>query len=301
MLTRRRFLAISAACAASPAALRAQTQPFVWTGVALGARASLRLTHPEAPAIAARVAAEIDRLEGVFSLYRTDSALMELNRSGRLDAPPFELLECLSLAGSVHRASGGLFDPTVQPLWAAYAEAAVQGRLPDAATRDAARRLTGWDRLRIAPDHLRMDPGMGLTLNGIAQGYIADRVATMLQADGLTDILIDTGELRALGGRADGDAWPVRLAQGGAVALRGRALATSAPLGTTFDAAGHVGHILNPLTGFAAAAQWRGVSISAPSAALADALSTAACLMEGAASVQALCARFADVRLEALV
>ncbi|MFD1810237.1 FAD:protein FMN transferase [Gemmobacter lanyuensis] len=58
-------------------------------------------------------------------------------------------------------------------------------------------------------------------------------------------------------------------------------MATSAPLGTTFDAAGRVGHILNPLTGLAGAAQWRGVSISAPSAALADALSTAACLMEG--------------------
>ena len=54
--------------------------------------------------------AEIDRLESILSLYRADSALSKLNRTGRLDNPPFELLDCLSQAGAVHRASGGAFD-----------------------------------------------------------------------------------------------------------------------------------------------------------------------------------------------
>ena len=59
------------------------------------------------------------------------------------------------------------------------------------------------------------------------------------------------------------------------------ALATSAPLGTTFDGAGQDGHILAPLTGAPVRSPWRSVSITAPSAGLADALTTAACLQPG--------------------
>lgn len=298
MLSRRRFLAISAALCL-PGAARAQ-DIYTATGQAIGARVTLRLSHPDAPAIAARAMAEIARLEQVFSLYRTESALMRLNASGTLEAPPFELLECLTLAGAVHRASAGLFDPTVQPLWALYAETAVQGRLPTEDEREAALALTGWPRLRLGPDRIVLDPGMALTLNGIAQGYIADRVAMLLEAEGLGDILIDTGEFRALGGDPRGGGWPVQLAQGGEVNLRSRALATSSPLGTTFDAAGRLGHILDPRTGKPAVPVWQAVSISAPSAALADALSTAACLMEVKAAVESLCQGFADTRPESL-
>lgn len=293
-LTRRRFLAISAVAASLPGALSAAPAPRHWVGQALGARASIRLDHPDAEAVTARCLAEIGRLEDILSLYRADSALSRLNRTGRLDAPPFELLDCLSMAGSVHRASGGLFDVTVQPLWALWAEAAVQGRRPAPGERDAALSRTGWDRVSLSSEAVTLQPGMALTLNGIGQGYVADRVAALLQAEGLTDILIDTGEMRALGGRP----WPVRIPHGGEVPLSARALATSAPRGTCFDAPGRDGHILDPRTGGPAVSPWAEISISAPSAALADALSTAACLTQDRAELTALLAPFSAARLE---
>ncbi|SIQ63407.1 thiamine biosynthesis lipoprotein [Paracoccus thiocyanatus] len=297
-LSRRRFLTITAAVALAPASLRAQPVRH-WTGQALGARASIRIDHPEAVAITARCLAEIDRLEGILSLYRADSALSRLNRDGALAAPPFELLDCLAQAGAVHRASGGLFDPTVQPLWALWAEAAAAGRRPTADERRAALARTGWDRVRLDAARITLEPGMALTLNGIGQGYVADRVAAALEAEGLDDILIDTGELRALGARPDGTDWPVHLAQGGAVGLRGRALATSAPLGTSFDGAGRDGHILDPLSGAPVVSPWRAISVSAPSAALADALSTAGCLAADRPALDRLLAGFTAARLEA--
>src|SRR5690606_10429315 len=101
----------------------------------------------------------------------------------------------------------------------------------------------------------------------------------------LTDILIDTGDLRALGGRPEGGDWPVRLPSGGVRPLRQAALATSAPLGTTFDQSGRDGHILDPLTGAPVRSPWRSVSIAAPSAGIADALATAACLQAGRAEI----------------
>lgn len=301
MLTRRRLIAISAAMAASSWAGMAQARPAtrLWTGQALGARASIRLDHPQAEAVAARVFAEIDRLENILSLYRADSALSRLNRESRLDAPPFELLECLSIAGSVHSASGGCFDPTVQPLWSLWAEAASAGKWPSDAAIVQARRNIGWEKVELNPATITLEPGMSLTLNGIGQGYVADRVAALLEAEGLNDILIDTGEFRALGGQPEGGDWPMRLEAGTRLDLRQRALATSSPLGTTFDQAGHDGHILDPETGLPIRAVWRSVSISAPSAALADALSTASCLMPDRASIDRLAGQFLDARCEA--
>ena len=299
-ITRRRLIAISAAMAFLPAAARAATgSARLWTGQALGARASIRLDHPDGAAIAARVMAEIDRLEDILSLYRPESALARLNRDGHLAAPPFELLDCLSLAGAVHRASGGRFDPTVQPLWALWAEAAAQGWRPDEKAVGKSLAKTGWSKVELDAAAITLRPGMALTLNGIGQGYVADRVAALLEAEGLADILIDTGELRALGGNPNGGEWPVRLETGERLALRQRALATSAPLGTTFDQMGQDGHILDPATGRPAPAEWRAVSISAPSAAIADALATAACLMPDRAAILAMTGHFAGARLEA--
>lgn len=299
MTNRRRFLMIAAAALATGGASRTG-DAFVWHGNALGARATIRLTHPDAAAITARAAVEIDRLENVFSLYRAGSALSRLNAAGALEAPPFELLECLSLCGTVHAATKGRFDPTVQRLWQAHATAAVENRPLGAAERSAALALTGWSGVALSESAVTLRPGMALTLNGIAQGYIADRIAALLAAEGLTDILIDTGELRALGTQPDGAAWPVTLSPSGRkIGLSARALATSAPLGTVLDAAGKVGHIIDPATGTTAPATWQAVSISAPSAALADALSTAACLMPSRTTIEAALNRFPETRLEA--
>ena len=104
--------------------------------------------------------------------------------------------------------------------------------------------------------------------------------------------------LRTLTGRPGGGDWPVLLEAGGRLALRQRAVASSAPLGTTSDDGGTNGHILDPATGMPAAVQWRSVSVSAPSAAVADALATAACLMPDVASIEALVDRFAGACLE---
>jgi FAD:protein FMN transferase len=290
--TRRRFLTISAALALT--GLPARAAPLRHTGTAMGAAAAIILDHPQADRIAARTFAEVARLEDIFSLHRPGSALCRLNAAGQLDAPPFELLDCLSLASAVHAVTGGAFDPTVQPLWSAAAAAITRGEGPDPAPLLP---LVGWDGVTADSDRITLArPGMALTLNGIAQGYVADRVTALLAAEGLTDILIDMGEIAALGGDPRGGDWQARIATGPAITLRDRALATSAPRGTVLDPAGRHGHILDPRTGQPAAAGWALVSVTASRAALADALSTAFCLMDRPA-IDAALARLPDASL----
>lgn len=298
VFNRRRFLSITAAMMAAGTTMRAGTVSglTVWRGVALGSGAQIALAHPEADAIIGRARAEIARLEGIFSLYSSGSTLSSLNREGTLTAPPFELLECLSIANAVHGATGGRFDPTIQPLWAAYAEAAVQGVAPQGIEALP----VGWEQVRFSEAAITLAPGMAITLNGIAQGYIADRVAAMLRAEGLENVLIDTGEIHAMGDAPARSGWPVQTPDG-EVVLRNRAVATSSPRGTVLDAKGVIGHILDPRSRQPAAPIWQSVTISAPSAALADALSTAACLAGTKNEILADLSQFAQARLDSAV
>lgn len=290
--TRRRFLSISAAAIALPGAAMALTQTARWSGVALGAPASVTLvgiSAIDARPVFARLEAELARLERIFSLYRPDSALVRLNHTGHLAAPPPELLGVLTLADRIHGATEGVFDPTVQPLWNALANGG------DVA---AARHSVGWKGLRFDAQEVRFTrPGMALTLNGIAQGEITDRIAALLGGQGFGDILVDIGEIVARGHRPDGTPWQAGIATPQSdiierVTLSDRALATSAPTGTRLT--GDQGHILGP-QGQAPCHSL--VSLSAPSAALADGLSTALCLLDGP-SAQAAVARFAGAKIE---
>ncbi|PWC39422.1 FAD:protein FMN transferase [Azospirillum sp. TSO35-2] len=291
--SRRRFLAIGAAAAGLsllPAALRADGVPLrTWRGVALGADASLTIAHPD-PAEADRLIAlsleEVARLERVFSLYQADSALRRLNRDGALDGPPTDLVRLLAETVAVAHATGGAFDPTVQPLWQLYAghfdRPGADPAGPPAAAVRAARELVDVRALRVDPERIGFARrGMAVTLNGIAQGYITDRVAERLKAEGMGRVLVDMGELRALGHHPSGRPWTVGLTDPTApertaetVGLADRALATSGGYGTQFDPAGRFTHLFDPASG-ACAAQWLAVTVEAADATTADALSTA--------------------------
>lgn len=270
-LTRRRFLTISAAALAAPAG----AAPLRWQGYAMGAEVSVTLDAPKAQAKPAleQLKHLLVRLESLFSLYDPNSTLSRLNRHGRLVKPDPEFVEILDLAGQVHTATDGVFDPTVQPLWQAVA----RGKDPT-----VARALIGWSRVRISPDQITLAPGQALTLNGIAQGFATDRARRILRQSGLTRTLINIGEFAALGG-------PFRLGvedpKFGLVATRklsNRAIATSSP--AAMQLAPDQSHILHPR----AAPRWSTVSVEAESAAIADAASTAFCLMSEARISDAL-------------
>jgi len=303
-VTRRRFLAISAAACVAPSAALGARPKAKWQGVALGAPASIQLSGlsaAEAAPVFEAAEAEILRLERLFSLYLPDSELSRLNRTGALSNPAPEMLELLSLSGAIHRATAGAFDPSVQPLWLAYA--AVEWGAPEPAKLQAARRAVGWEGVKLSTASVEfLRPGMALTLNGIAQGYIADRVADLLRNAGLRDVLVDMGEISAHGMRPDGTSWRVGISAPDGqllreIALTDRALATSAPQGTLLGGVGD-GHILDPRAG-APADLWRVSSGSADRAAVADGLSTAFCLMSRAEVDLALRA-FSNARVELL-
>lgn len=291
-LTRRRFIAISAAAAGGAALGRPASAASLhtWRGVALGAAASIRLAHPddaEARRLIDACVAEITRLERIFSLYDDRSALVRLNADGRLELPPLELVELLARAAAVSAATDGAFDATVQPLWRRYADHfAVAEADPAGPDLRHVLTLVDWRGVRVAPAEISFDrPGMAVTLNGIAQGYVTDVIAGLLHREGMTRVLVDLGELRALGTHPDGHPWRVGLADPAdpaRIALRtplsDMALATSGGYGTRFEPSGRYNHLMDPRSGRCAPAN-RSVSVIAKDATTADAASTALSLL----------------------
>ena len=186
--------------------------------------------------------------------------------------------------------TGGAFDVTVQPFWRVYADhfarRGADPKGPPEAALQAARRVVDYRGLGVGSRRVAFDrPGMAVTLNGIAQGYITDRVAELLRANGLDNVLVDLGEMRGVGLRPGGTPWrvgirdPRRAGQTvRTVELADGAIATSGGYGTTFDQTGHSNHLFDPGTGHCAD-RYLSVSVTAPLATTADALSTAFSLM----------------------
>lgn len=285
--TRRRVLRILGAAVALPAAvlglrgLVPSAPPVVWQGQALGALSGLTLWHPD-PRVARRalvwVQAEIARLEDIFSLHRPGSQIARLNADGRLDRPAPDLTRVIDIAQQMAQASGGAFDPTIQPLWLARAQTP-----DDPRAIAAARGLVDHTALTLGRGQVRLGrPGMALTLDGIAQGWITDRIADLLRDAGFDHAMVQLGETRALGGNPDGTPFDVHLVDPMAPWRTDRVLPLAdAALAVSGGYAGAT--VIDPATGQGADAL-RDVAVVAPRAVWADALSTAILVAgEGAA------------------
>ncbi len=276
-LTRRRFLKISAAAGAGLSLSGAGPEHTTWSGSALGADAQMIFANcktDEAEVAIAACRAEIVRLERIFSLYDGSSEITRLNHTGVIAAPSADFLQLMQLARWFAKQTCGAFDCTVQPLWKHLVDHYRDDPhrpAPPPQPLDEVLRTVGYRELRITPDEIALPPGGSVTLNGIAQGYITDRIAGLLEDMDWRDVLVGLGEFRALRGRA----WPVRIA-GSRVhtSVSGQSVATSAGSGTPLNMAGDRHHLIDPRTGINRN-HFKAVTVVAQHAVTADALSTA--------------------------
>jgi thiamine biosynthesis lipoprotein len=282
--SRRRFLQLVAATSAAGllGARKGVAAPetHVWKGSALGADATITLggiEEPRAAAVLRESLGEISRLESLFSLYREDSALSQLNRYGSLENPADDFVELLNAAKKISIATAGAFDPTVQPLWQLYTSGGF-------GTDDiaAAKSLVDFRSVEWDEQHVRFArPGMAMTLNGIAQGFITDRIADRLRSNGLTSVLVNLGEYRAIGAHPELRPWQVgiqdpNIANGlvEIIDLEDESVATSGAYGGRIGPDGSANHLFDPRSG-QSADRYLSVSVIHPSATIADGLSTA--------------------------
>lgn len=275
------------------AALWASTKPraktFRRSGIAFDTVMTLTIISDDAgQARSAFDAAfvEIRRLEAVVGLSTDGSQIQVLNRTGCLRKPDPSLIEILQTCTKVHSASDGAFDVTVQPLWLLYDGFAKQGLWPgrDEIARTA--RLVDQAAVRISEAEVSFTkPGMGVTLNSLTHGYAADRVAGVFARHGIARAFIDTGELEARGRPDASRPWTAGIRHprnpqafiAAAPVTRG-CMATAGDYAYFWSPDFSRNHILDPRTA-ASPQSFASVSVIAACGLLADALSTAVCVV----------------------
>ena len=288
-LSRRRFIchgmgAWAAAQLPSLHARDANLTPVEATRHALGARVHIQVLAPDtelAHSAIGEAFAAIEAVEQRMSLYRPNSEISRLNRHGKLRSPSASLRRVLQTATRLARRSEGAFDITIQPLWDLYHQAKQSNTPPSRAERDEALDRVDWNTLRLEEEQVTLTrPGSAITLNGIAQGVAADQAQAALRRSGIEHAIVDCGELAPLGRKAENHPWQVGIqhprdpdAFAALIPMTDRCLATSGDYETRFSDDFTLHHILDPRTG-QSPPQLASVTVAAPTATLADALST---------------------------
>ena len=239
---------------------------------------------------------EMDRLIGLFNRYDEASAISCLNQESVLSGAPPEVCRVLEEALRFHRLSHGAFDVSVKPLVDLFRGCPIDQEPSDPPHREllAAMSLVGSQQIELSDRDIRFRrPGMGITLDGIAKGYIVDQMAAVLDRQAVNNYLINAGgDIRTSGTKERGQPWTIAVQDPD---KRGRfpdvirvgngAVATSGSYEIYFDRDRSFHHIVNSKTGRSPA---RSVSVSviAPTAIVADALATSVFVMDPTESVR---------------
>lgn len=229
---------------------------------------------------------EMERLERLLSYSDPGSEVAAINRAaggGPVPVSP-ETAEVVREALACGSLSGGAFDPTIAPLLELWGFHGGDHRVPGAAEIEEARAAVDYRRVEIEGHSVHLPrAGMALDLGGIAKGYIIDRGMDLLTRSGFSHALINAGgDVGIAGPKADGSPWRVGIRhprEGDLIAVipldRRGAVVTSGDYERFFEADGvRYHHILDPGTGSPARALVS-VTVVAPTAVQADALSTA--------------------------
>lgn len=255
---------------------------------------------------------EIDRLEQQLSIYRTDSELSYINQQATTKVCYVEtrLFELLTLAQKLHEETEGAFDCGIGKLIAAWGFFKGPAKVPTPDELKTAMAESGMRLLKLLPEAQSIrffHPGLQLNLGSIGKGYAIDRAIETLRTQANIQAALLTGGFSSIYGlglpHVGSRGWMTTIQHPFVtdakrplvnVYLKDQAIGTSA---ATFKNLIHegkkLGHILDPRTGWPASGI-SSASIIAPTAALADALSTAF-YIQGIDFAKSYCQKHPDV------
>lgn len=235
----------------------------------------------------------LESIENSMSTYRPDSELMSLNAAPvntwiNLSAP---LYEVLMISQSVSELSAGAFDITAAPLvnlWGFGAKARAEGTIPSATEITLARTNVGYENLLLAENYsVYKKQAIELDLSAVAKGYAVDKIAELLDAQGINNYLVEIGgELRSKGRNVQGELWHIAIEAPQSINMTPQiqriididniSVASSGDYRNFFEVDGQeYSHTIDPRTGRPINHNLVSVTVLSDTTALADALATA--------------------------
>ncbi len=233
---------------------------------------------------------EVSRLENLLSVTKPDSDVAKANQSGGIPVPlSNETASLLQTAKNLSRETNGLFDITVYPAVKAWGFTKEENRVPNADELKALLPLINSNAITLDNNTVTLPKGMEMDLGGIAKGYTADSVATLLEQKGCTGgILSFGGNVKTIGTKPDASLFQVAVQDPnntgsilGTLSVSGNtAVVTSGDSQRYFEKDGvKYHHILDPRTAAPAKSDLSSVTVVCSSATRADAFATALYVM----------------------
>lgn len=194
-------------------------------------------------------------------------------------------------AVSAAHETDGAFDPTVYPLTAAWGFTSGKHRTPSADELATLLPHVDYEAVTVddATDTVSLANGAQIDVGGVAKGFAADELQSILAEHGVASALLDLGgNVTAVGAKPDGSPWKVGVADpaapdqlAGTLELSDATVSTSGAYQRFFtDDAGVLRHhLIDPSTGYPADSDLVSASVIGPNGARCDALSTALYVM----------------------
>lgn len=245
---------------------------------------------PEQVLVASEVLEEIHSLEQEMTVYKDDGELYLLNQSAKPGTPQQispRLYEVIELSLSIARQTEGAYDPTSAPLIDLWKRSRQEAEIPIDEQIETTLQRCGYQHIETDESSCSLSynvEGLELNLGGIGKGFALDCLGQHLHEREQSNWLMHGGKssLFASGTHHRLEGWPVgvrnplfpkeRMAT---LLLKNQGMSTSGAGIQFFRHEGkRYGHILDPRTGMPAE-NVLSVTVLAPTAAAADALSTA--------------------------
>ncbi len=229
---------------------------------------------------------DVVSMERLLTRYDNASPVCKFNAESKLEHIPAELAALFNACDFYHRDTNGAFDISVKPLIDFFQKSSKSGHTPTNA--EIAEILPHIDasQIQLADNTLSMPAGMGITLDGAAPGFIADRAAQILHAHGIENFLVNAGgEIRTSGHPQNADAWRIAIQDPaksgnfpGYLTMNNSAVSTSGNYEIFYQNDKLFHHIVDARTGHSP--NLASVTVTAPTALEADILSTALFVMQ---------------------
>ncbi|MBN2589105.1 MAG: FAD:protein FMN transferase [Sedimentisphaerales bacterium] len=228
---------------------------------------------------------ELERLELELSRFEESSDITRINHlpAKQILRLSLDAFECLKISHQMYHETNKAFDVTIGPLFNCWHEKDGSARTPSQEEIEKASKNIGMNLLELDESlhaiWLSVSP-IQMDLGGVGKGYAVDKMAEMLREWSIDIALISGGfsSVLALDAPPDTKGWPLSLSNpSNRKQIIAKAYLQNRAIGSSGVKKG--GHIISPRTGHPVegkAASWS----SAPTAAVADALSTAFMIMD---------------------
>ncbi len=203
---------------------------------------------------------DVNRLEQLYSRYRADSFLSQINKAaaaGGCIEVDSETAGLLNYAETCYQQSDGLFDISSGLLRKAWRFD--KNKLPESNEIEQLLGYIGWHRLQWQEPKISFtQPGMEIDFGGIVKEYAVDRAAVVCNEHGIRHGVVNLGgDIKVIGPREDDTPWRIGIRHPHQQGIVDTLLLSHGALASSGDYERCItiedkryGHVLNPISGW---------------------------------------------------